>query len=199
MRSGLVYYTIPMKKQIITIAGKPGSGKSSTAKGVASALKFGHFSSGDLFRSIGQEKGLDILNANLSAEQNADIDHAVDARLREIGAHESQLVIDSRTAWHWMPESFKVFLDLDIAIAAKRIIANMDPERLKHENISSDPYAYAAELQKRLDSESRRYTKLYAIDPYVTNNYDLVIDTSAHTLEEVIEHVTNAYQAWIKD
>ena len=73
-----------MKKNIITVAGRPGSGKSSTAKLVANQLGFEHFSSGDLFRSVAKERGVDVLQANLSAEENADIDHLVDGRLREI-------------------------------------------------------------------------------------------------------------------
>ncbi|MGZ6005361.1 MAG: nucleoside monophosphate kinase, partial [Candidatus Saccharimonadales bacterium] len=53
-----------MKRQIITIAGRPGSGKSTTAKMVASKLSFEHFSSGDLFRAIAKEWGIDVLQAN---------------------------------------------------------------------------------------------------------------------------------------
>ena len=45
------------------------------------------------------------LQANLTAEQNAEIDHLVDGKLRQIGETEEGLVIDSRTAWHWIPDS----------------------------------------------------------------------------------------------
>ena len=43
------------KKEIITIAGANGSGKSSTAKKLALQLKFKHFSSGDFMRQIARE------------------------------------------------------------------------------------------------------------------------------------------------
>ena len=53
-----------MKKDIITICGGLGSGKSSTARGVAKELGFEHFSSGDFFRQVGLELGLSINDLN---------------------------------------------------------------------------------------------------------------------------------------
>jgi cytidylate kinase len=186
-----------MKKHIITIAGRPGSGKSITSKTLAKELGYDHFSSGDLFRKLGEELGLDVLNTNLNAEQNQSIDHAVDARLREIGENDDNLVIDSRTAWHWMPQSFKVFLDLDLDVAAERIIANMDEERMQSENVPSDTHEYALMLQERLDSETRRYKALYEIDPYDTSNYDLVVDTDKNNIQQVVDIIHAAYKQWL--
>lgn len=189
-----------VKKQIITIAGRPGSGKSTTAKGVASGLRYNHFSSGDLFRQLSKEQGIDVLQLNLAAEAEKGIPRAdalVDQKLRDIGEQEDQIVIDSRTAWHWIPQSFKVFLDLDLHTAAQRILGSMTPERISAEHIPDDPNAYAATLQQRLDSESRRYKKLYGVDPYEMSQYDLIVDTATHNLEEVIELVLKEYQAWL--
>ncbi len=185
------------KKHIITIAGRPGSGKSTTSKAAAAQLGYEHFSSGDLFRALGQERGLDVHRANLVAEQENEIDHLVDQRLREIGATQDEVVIDSRTAWHWMPMSFKIYLDLDLEIAARRIIQNMDAARLMDEHIPEDPKQYAIVLQQRLDSEARRYKKLYDVNPYDTGNYDLVIDTADKTLEQVVREIIDTYYAWL--
>lgn len=178
----------PHKKQIITVAGRPGSGKSSTAKAVAQHLGFEHFSSGDLFRQLAKEQGIDVLQANLAAE-NEDkipkIDHLVDEKLRVLGATKDKLVVDSRMAWHWMPFSFKVFLDIDLPTAAQRILSNMTKSRIDAEHIPSNPNKYAQVLQQRLDSETRRYKKIYDVSPYDMQNYDLVINTSDHNLEQV--------------
>lgn len=185
------------KKHIITIAGRPGSGKSTTSKLVASKLGYGHFSSGDLFRAIGKERGLDVFDANLAAETQKDIDEQVDQRLRDIGANDDNLVIDSRMAWHWIPNSFKVFLDLDLEVAAKRIIANADAARLRHENVPNNSKEYAKVLQGRLNSEARRYKNLYDANPYDVDNYDLVVDTDANSIEGVASRVLEAYQKWL--
>lgn len=184
------------KKQIITIAGRPGSGKSSTAKLVAQKLGFEHFSSGDLFRQIANEMKIDLLHANISAEENVEIDHRIDGRLRDIGQHEDRKVIDSRTAWHWMPSSFKVFLNLDLETAASRILGGMDDARLESEHIHRDPKEYAQILRKRLDSENKRYKKLYDINPYDLSNYDLVIDSGSHNLEQVVGQILEGYRSW---
>ncbi len=89
-----------MKKKIITIAGLPGSGKSSTAKGVAVALGYEHFSSGDLFRKIAAERGLTIEEINLVAEKQKEIDHQVDERLVEIGKDYVYGIVYRRRAAH---------------------------------------------------------------------------------------------------
>lgn len=189
----------PLKKHIITIAGRPGSGKSSTARRLALQLGYQHFSSGDLFRALANELGVDVLQANLSAEENAEIDHKVDGRLQEIGQHDDKLVIDSRTAWHWIPGSFKVFLDLDLQVAAERILHEKDKARMQNEHVHEDVEEYARLLQRRLDSETRRYQTLYKIDPYDMTNYDLVIDTKAHGLDEVVAAVLQNYDQWVAE
>lgn len=185
------------KKHIITIAGRPGSGKSTTSKGVAEELGYQHFSSGDLFRAIGKERGINVTQTNLAAEKDGDIDYLVDQRLRDIGATEDQIVIDSRMAWHWMPYSFKVYLDLDLETAARRILQNIEPARMESEHIPSDPSEYAAALQDRLDSEARRYEALYSVNPYDHANYDLVVDAHALDVEEVLQEILVKYKQWL--
>jgi len=194
-----------MKKHIITIAGKPGSGKSSTAKLLAEHLGYEHFSSGDLFREIARTRGQNVKEANLHAEgrelDDENIDELVDRRLREIGQTEDKKVIDSRTAWHWIPGAFKVFLDLDLEVAADRIIKSMEVSDVageRNEHIPESVTEYAKELDERLASESRRYESLYKIDPYVLSNHDFVIDTNQYTLEQVVSQIIQAYENWIK-
>lgn len=185
------------KKHIITVAGRPASGKSTAARGVAEKLGYQHFSSGDLFRALGRERGMDVMQTNLSAEKSAEVDHMVDERLRQIGKLEDEVVIDSRTAWHWIPNSYKVFLDLDVQIGAERILASMSEERLQNEHVPRDPAVYAQTLTQRLESEARRYRKLYDIDPYQMENYDLVVDTAECTKEQTLQLILDGYKAWI--
>jgi len=190
------------KKQIITIAGRPGSGKSTTAKGVAEKLNYSHFSSGDLFREASKQQGLDVLELNLASEQAEGIsaaDELVDQRLRDIGSNEDSVVIDSRMAWHWIPGSFKVFLDLDLKTAAQRILSSMTLERMEAENIPDTTEEYAKVLLKRLESESRRYKKMYNVDPYHTENYDLIVDTRIYGPEEAVNFVVEKYNQWISE
>jgi CMP/dCMP kinase len=185
------------KKHIITIAGRPGSGKSTAAKLVALELDFNHFSSGDLFRALGKKRGVDVLQANKAGSITEELDRLVDRKLQEIGRSDDRLVIDSRTAWHWIPNSFKVFLDLDLDSAAKRILNELNEERLNSENIHQDPRAYAQLLEHRLQVETKRYKKLYQIDPYNMNNYDLVVDTSKNDIQSVVNMIIAGFKSWI--
>ena len=87
-----------MKKHIITIAGTPGSGKSSAAAGIAGLLGYEHFSSGDLFRKMAAEQGISIEEMNFAAEKKKEIDREVDESLVHLGKERENFVIDSRTS-----------------------------------------------------------------------------------------------------
>lgn len=194
----MTVYNAAMKKSIITIAGALGSGKSSTAKGVAELLGFRHTSSGDLFRKIAKERGLSVEALNLTAEQQKDIDYQVDEWLTTMGREESNFVIDSRLAFHWMPDSFKVYLSLDPESAAERIFLHMkDAGR-----VSEDATTIAevrASIDRRYQSEQKRYKDLYNVDPSDPKNFDLVIDTKQNDLKTVIHLVVTAYQNWFQN
>jgi cytidylate kinase len=183
-----------MKREIITIAGSLGSGKSSTAKAVALALSYRHFSSGDLFRKIAAERGESVEAMNLSAETQKDIDFRVDELLREIYQNDTKIVIDSRMAWHWMPESFKVFLELDADTAAHRIFNHVQKEGRVSEEASSVEDVKAS-IERRFASEQKRYFSLYGVNPTDPHNFDLVINTKENDLQTVIAMVLSAYGA----
>jgi len=187
-----------MKKQIITIAGSLGSGKSSTARAVASALGFRHFSSGDLFRKLAAERDESIEAMNISAEAQRDIDLKVDNLLREMYRTDERLVIDSRMAWHWMPLSFKVFLVLDPDTAAQRIFNHLrDEGRMSEAATSIDEVRKS--IDRRFASEQKRYAALYGVNATDPLNFDIVINTKHNDLKTVTEIVSSAYRAWRMD
>jgi len=184
-----------MKKQIITIAGSLGSGKSSTARAVASALGFRHFSSGDLFRQLAVERGESIEAMNISAEIQRDIDLKVDHLLQEMYRTHERLVIDSRMAWHWMPLSFKVFLVLDPNTAAERIFNHLQDEGRLSEAASSVQEVRNS-IDRRFASEQKRYAALYGVNTNDPLNFDVVISTKHNKLKTVTAMVSAAYHAW---
>ncbi len=188
---------VTQKKRIITIAGRPGSGKSTASHALAEQLGYEHFSSGDLFRAIGRERGIDVTQTNRAAEDDAEIDRLVDERLAEIGKTQDGVAIDSRLAWHWIPDSFKVYLDLDLEVAAKRILANIDPIRKQHEHIPDDPKQYAEALAHRLELEQNRYKAKYDVDISDHSNFNLVVDTDANNPAQVVEKILKAYHEWL--
>jgi CMP/dCMP kinase len=184
-----------MKRQIITVAGSPGSGKSSTAKAVASALGFNHFSSGDQFRQLAVERGESIEAMNISAEVQRDIDLKVDNLLQEMYRTTQQLVIDSRMAWRWMPNSFKVFLMLDPDTAAERIFFHLQSEGRISEAAQSVEEVRDS-IERRSASEQKRYSALYAVNVTDPLNFDVVINTKFNDLQTVTAIVGAAFLAW---
>jgi|SRR3989338_517167 len=187
-----------MKKHIITIAGYPGSGKSSTAKGVAKMLGYEHFSSGDLFRKMASERGYSIEEINITAEKQREIDLEVDELLKKIHKEKDNLVIDSRMAFHWMPDSFKVFLDLDPQMAAERTFAHIQKiGRLSQKGSSVDEVR--ENTFKRVESERKRYLNLYNVDITDKTRFDLVVDTGTENLDGVINIVIKFYQKWLNE
>ena len=185
-----------MKKRIITISGLPGSGKSSTARGLAQALLWQHFSSGDVMRQMAERCGLSIEEMNAAAEKNISIDHEIDAAIRKMG-QEEHIVIDSRTAYHWIPESFKVFLKIDPTVATERTFAHIQSSGRLRENADSIEEV-RENMQKRTESEKKRYARLYHIDYTDESQYDLVVDTAVHSLHEVIALIREHYAMWEK-
>ncbi len=184
-----------MKKDIITIGGLSGSGKSSTAKAAASALGFRHFSSGDLFRQIAAERDESIEAMNISAEVQRDIDLKVDGLLQEMYRTEEKLVIDSRMAWHWMPGSFKVFLVLDPDTAAQRIYNHLQQGGRTSEDARSVQEVRNS-IDRRFASEQKRYAGLYEVNPTDPLNFDIVVNTKHNNLETVTAMLLAAYRAW---
>ncbi len=187
-----------MKKEIITINGGLGSGKSSTADLLAKKLGFQRFSSGDFFRQVGVDLGISVNELNKRAETDPEIDKMTDEKLRGL-RNAKKVVIDSRTAYHWIPESFKVYLDLPPKMAKGRILNNLKDNALrrKSEN-SSDSKQIYKKMEERLESEQKRYWDLYKINNTKKDQYDLVIDTNKNNLEQVVDIVISEYKQWIK-
>ncbi len=165
---------------IITIAGDPGSGKSTVAKLVASRLRLKHVSVGDLLRELAGRRGVSILEISRMAEKDRSVDEYLDSRQRQL-AKEDSLVVDSRLGWHFIPRSFKVFLKVSPEEAGKRIFS----ARRKIERENTTLAATIENTKQRKQSELLRYWKYYNLNPFDMSHYDLVIDTTKMQPEEV--------------
>ena len=186
-----------MKKEIITISGSLGGGKSSTADFVAEKLGFKRFSSGDFMRKIALDMGISLNELNIKAQDDDSIDEKIDEEVKKVGKME-KIVIDSRLAFHWIPESFKVYLDLSPEIAKQRILNDLKTNKLRQESeTSSNAEEIYKKIVSRLESERKRYKELYDIDHTDKNNFDLIIDTNKNNLEQVADILVSEYKKWI--
>lgn len=176
---------------IITITGKPCSGKGTVSKEFCKKYGFEYICTGDMFRSYAQQFGYDdILTFQEEDPRVKQIDNLVDNKIKEIGitrANEN-ILIDSRLAWHFVPKSFKVFIDVDEVNGGKRL---MEAKR-KTEQTQSLEEAIQ-KLKNRWQIENERYLELYNINNTNLKNYDLVIDSSNQTPSEIVDIIFKNY------
>jgi cytidylate kinase len=189
------------KKHIITIAGNLGSGKSWTSSKVAEMLDYEKRSTGDFFRSIAKQKNITLEDLNKLAITDSSIDKMVDDSTIKLSKGEN-IVIDSRLAFHFIPDSFKVFLACNPHVAAERIAKDMNTaHRLneasgKYETIEE----ISASISKRAQDEKKRYFEKYnVLDITDSKHFDFIVDTSLpeNNKEKVPELITEAYKRWL--
>jgi cytidylate kinase len=179
------------KPKRITITGDPGSGKSTFARNVADFTGFSLITTGTMFREIASQYGVSVTELNKIAEARAEIDYEVDNYLKSLNQTDNSLVIDSRMAWHFVNNTFKVRLTVSPEIAVKRIFEDENEKSLRERFGSIDEAM--REVNARKHSEVRRYYDLYAVDISDLSNFDLVLDTSHKAPEAVIEEFKQAY------
>lgn len=186
------------RKHIITLTGKPGSGKSSTADRVAELLGYTRYSSGDFVRNITHKQKLTLQEFNRRAESSPEMDYYIDEELRKLRDH-NDIVVDARLGFYWIPESFKVYLDLSNDVAIARIFKDASTNTLRSDSGegSQTMSAVADQVEERMRSERIRFKKLYGINPYSTEHFDLVVDTARHSPQTVALAVFDTYRKWL--
>lgn len=172
---------------IVAISGRPGSGKSTVARALARRLDVRHVSAGDFMREMAAERGISVLELSRIAEHDERIDREIDVRSAELGRSGESFVIDSRLAWHFIDTSIKVFLDVSLDVAARRIYG--DERGSEQENVDLD--ATKRSTGDRAASEALRYRTYYGIDYLDADNYDLVVDTSELDVHEVVDRIAS--------
>lgn len=98
--------------------------------------------------------------------------------------------------WYAVPESFKVYLTVDINEAAKRAFG--DEKRKETENFETIE-EQKQDLITRYNLENERYFKLYNVKKQDLTNYDLVIDTTEGNPELQAEKIIDAYRKWLEE
>lgn len=182
-------------KKIICISGELGSGKSMAGRIVASALGYEYFSAGMIFRQLAEKTGMNVLEFNNRSETDLSIDDMIDSGLIIIGMEKEMIILDSRMAWHFAGDSFKVYLTVEPAEAARRV---MGAARGSAENYENEKEAMEG-LRKRREAEAKRYLNKYKVDICNLNNYHLIIDTTTKFPEQVAALIIEGYEAYLKN
>lgn len=169
---------------IITLAGKPGSGKSVVADILAKKLNFKRYSAGNFRREMAKKRGLSLAEFNKLGEKEDFTDKDADKWQVKIGKTKNNFIIDGRLSYHFIPNSIKIFLDVSPEVGANRImLSKRDEEKMTNKK-------EALKLWKeRCNSDMKRYEKYYKINPYKKEQFDFVLDTSHLTVEETARKI----------
>lgn len=184
------------KRKIISIAGDLSSGKTTVTKLMQESLGYEIYRNGEYFRKLAVEKGMSVTEFNVYVKEHPEIDRQIEQSAKEYAAEHENLIIDARLGWYAVPESFKIYLKVDIDEAAKRAFG--DPNRKKSENFATVE-EQKEDMIKRFNLENERYFNLYGVHKEDMANYDFVLDTTKLTPEEVNNKIIEAYNKWLTD
>ncbi|MBI5798297.1 (d)CMP kinase [Candidatus Woesearchaeota archaeon] len=173
----------------ITLGGRAGSGKSAVGKKLSEMFHLKHYSTGDLFRILGMEKGYTV--EEFSKIRAEEIDTLVDNWAEKIGKSEDNFVMDSRLAFHFIPDAIKIFLDVSYEEGARRIFLKPRASEKKVESAEG----LAKINRERWETDRKRYLEMYGIDVDDLRNYDVYIDSTGKKIDEVITELCRAVPA----
>lgn len=179
---------------IITISGTPGSGKSTVAKLLSEKLHASRIYVGGIRRELATKKKMTLEELNDYAlthpETDVDVDMAAAAEARLLVKKGKVVIVEGRTQFHFLPESLKLFIDVDPKEGARRIWGAMknDPAR-KNEGSATTLRDVEKLTREREENDQKRYQKYYHFDYRDRSYYDLVIDTTMLSKEKVFEKV----------
>jgi len=170
------------EKILILISGPHASGKTTIAKAIAEEFGLRYISAGEIFRSMARERGMDLVQFTKYVEENPDIDYEIDNRMIE-EMRKGNVVVDSQLAYFFSQKireegiiriSMMIYADLE-----RRIQRLMKREGLSREEAIE-------EIRIREESERNRFKKLYGVDLWALDDFDIIVNTSHLTIDEAI-------------
>lgn len=178
----------------ISLAGDLGSGKSTVSRLLMQRLHMDYYSTGNAFRAMAAERGMTVVELNEYMENRPEMDREIDNRLVALSDDPRDLIIDSRMAFHFVRDTFRIYFSTELEVSAARI---MNDHRAEETFPTLEETA--ANILRRKESERKRYFEFYNVDCKDLHHYSLVVDTTYATPEEVAACVCDNFALWKKD
>lgn len=183
------------KKHIITLAGDIASGKGSVAEILNQQLGYTIYSNGQYFRKLALEHNMSVREFNIYVENHTDIDLQIEKNAKEYADTHNNIVIDARLGWYVVPDSFKIYLKVDLNESARRVLNDFRGKVEQYDNFEQAK----KEIAERYSLENERYYKVYKIRKDDLSNYDLIIDTTNVAPRKVADEIIQKYNEWLKN
>lgn len=172
---------------IVIITGLHGVGKSTYAVPLARGFNLKYVSTGSVFRSIAEKKGLTLAQLSEICKKSSEFDREIDSVTLSL-LDSGGVVLDSLLAG-WFArdvESFKIYLKAPFETRCRRIAEREN--RLFEEIVS--------ETLTREESERKRFMEYYGFNIDDLSIYDIVLDTgslSKASLSRILKLSVSAY------
>ncbi|MCC6323831.1 cytidylate kinase family protein [Candidatus Nomurabacteria bacterium] len=162
----------------ITIFGLAGTGKTTAGKMLAEKLGYNYISTGNIFRGYAKELGMDLNEFEELANKTDEYDRRLDTETAIYGKKNNGFVFESRLAWHFIPDSFKVAL---VCPFEERV------SRVAHREGKPFDKVFEETLHRE-EMIKNRYKEYYNIENFDDlKNFDFVVDTGTNNAEKVVE------------
>lgn len=173
----------------ILLSGLSGTGSTTAAKRIAADLGLKYVYGGQIFRNLAVERGISLEELAESFEHDPEGEREIDRRLVAEGLGEDVLV-ESRTIGWIFPagvDATRIWLTCDLEERLRRVRAREHHPRS------------AENLLRREASDNRRYFMLYGIEPEDFSPFDLVIDTTNLSVDEVVDRIESFVRQRVPD
>lgn len=174
-----------MIKMKICIGGDIGAGKSTIAKKLAKEMNYKYYPGSYIYRKYIKKNNMTMLEVCKYPNIISQLDRDTDRFLNQLNTKDN-FISDARLGYHFIRDSIKIYLAIDIPTATKRIY-NSNRSNEKYDNIED----LKKEILERKYEERNRFLKLYNTNPFDTKYFDIIIDTKDKSIEEVYEIVLN--------
>lgn len=166
----------------ITVGGRAGTGTSTLAHILEERTGLPYVYGGRIFRDAAAARGLTLAEFGRLCEEDPSVDRGLDDRQIEL-LREGGLILESRLAG-WLAfrngiDSFRVWVVCDEEERIRRITSRD----------GGDTALQAARTSEREASERSRYARYYGVDLDEVEPYDLVLDSTERSPEDLADEV----------
>jgi predicted cytidylate kinase len=168
----------------ITLSGFAGAGKTVLGKKLADHLDCKFISIGNFTRDYAKKVyNMDIYQFQEYIKDKPNIDIRLDSSFSDKCSLHSRLIIDWRLGFHFIKNSFNIFLHVSEETAAQRL----KNDHRKAEFKNNDLEFILQQSRNRNNRMRERFIDLYNIDFANESYYDLVLETDNLSIQDELD------------
>lgn len=170
----------------LTVGGLPGTGTTTACRTLSDRSGLRHVYAGQMFRDQAARSGMSLEEYGAHAEEHPEVDLELDRRQAEV-LRGAPVILEGRLsgflAYRDRRPAVKVWFTCDAYERARRLV----------ERDGGEVEARLAEMRRREASERKRFLEFYGFDTNDLALYDLVLDTTRLTKQQIVESIEADY------